>query len=61
MRRRLRCYRQADGLHAIVRHADRYEISAVDADASDPDNEQWVTFGRQIPYYVESFTAGFIV
>ena len=47
-----------DRLHAIVRYADKFEISAVDSDASDPENEQWVTFGAEIPYYVEEVPTG---
>ena len=47
-----------DGLHAMVRYADAFDISAVDSDASRPENEQWVTFGNEIPYYVESVPSG---
>ena len=47
-----------DGLHAIVRYADAFDISAVDSDASRPENEQWVTFGNEITYHVESVPPG---
>ena len=45
-------------LHAIVRYADKFGISGVDADAADSENEQWVTFGEDIPFYVERFGLG---
>ena len=41
-------------LHAMVRYADRFDISAVDSEASNPANEQWVTFGRSISFHVEN-------
>lgn len=44
-------------LHAIVRYADKYNISAIDADASNLNNEQWLVFGRDIEFYVESYSA----
>ena len=54
----VRMLSDGDRLHAIVRYADKFEISAVDSDASDPENEQWVTFGAEIPYYVEEVPTG---
>ena len=45
-------------LHAVVRYADKYEISAVDAGAARSENEQWVTFGADVPFYVERVPSG---
>lgn len=45
-------------LHAIVRYGDKFEISAVDADAARAENEQWLTFGADVPYYVEAIPSG---
>ena len=47
-----------DRLHAIVRYGDKFGISAVDADAARPENEQWLTFGADVPYYVEAIPSG---
>ena len=47
-----------DTLHALVRYADKFEISAVDADAASPENEQWVTFGADIPFFAEGLPSG---
>ena len=45
-------------LHAIVRYADKFGISAVDSDAGRAENEQWVTLGEEIPFYVERLPRG---
>ena len=47
-----------DKLHAIVRYGDKFSISDVDADAADSQNEQWLTFGAAIPYYIEDIPSG---
>lgn len=47
-----------DKLHAIVRYGDKFEIAGVDADAAAAENEQWVTFGAAVPYYVENIPSG---
>ena len=47
-----------DTLHAIVRYGDKFGISAVDADAARAENEQWLTFGADVPYYVEEIPSG---
>lgn len=45
-------------LHAMVRYGDKFEISAADADAARPENEQWLTFSADVPYYVEAIPSG---
>ena len=45
-------------LHAIARYADKFTIAARDSDAAQPENEQWVTFGRDIHYFLEDQPSG---
>lgn len=45
-------------LHAIARYADKFTIAARDSDAAQTENEQWVTFGRTIRYFLEEQPSG---
>ena len=54
----VRMLSEGSRLHAIVRYADKFGISGVDSDAGHTENEQWVTFGEEIPFYAERFDFG---